>query len=332
MTRCQFARGFRAFFEGDHGGPEGAFPRFRMGGQETLGRVKMPDSATKFADRPLVGFRERAAAFRASQLSAARFHRRVSFMVLRLDRLAGQGDQQRSHLLQRHRMIDRHVLKRVSRHVRQHGVRGFLHDGLAAALLDFPKAGGAVVEASREDHADNPGAIGQGRGAKQGIHGGAMTVFLWTRAELDASLVDEQMLVGRRHINMAVPDRAAVRRISGNLLALQAGRCRTTKTAAGKSGGSPETTRLSASTPPAEAPITMMSAACMVTIVSLSFPASIFERAASPSANGFHRGSVLLMICTDSPPPPGKCCSAAANTSRMLSTAARSEPGHSALY
>ena len=68
----------------------------------------MPDPAAKFGDRPLVEFRKRAAAFRAGQLCAARFHRRVSFLVLRLDRLAGQGIEQGSHPVKRRRMIDRH--------------------------------------------------------------------------------------------------------------------------------------------------------------------------------------------------------------------------------
>jgi hypothetical protein len=47
--------------------------------------------------------------------------------------------------------------------------------------------------------------------------------------------------------------------IAGRTLRPPAARCRTTKTEAGSSGGSPATTRSRAWTPPAEAPTTTMS-------------------------------------------------------------------------
>src|SRR5438128_109594 len=103
-------------------------------------------------------------------------------------------------------MIYRNVFKCVPRHVRKQRVRGFLHNGSSAALLDFPKAGGAVVERAREDHADNSWSICQSCGAKQGVHSGPMAVLFRTGAELNAALTDEQMLVRRRHVYMTILD------------------------------------------------------------------------------------------------------------------------------
>src|SRR5436190_21814674 len=57
--------------------------------------------------------------------------------------------------------------------------------------------------------------------------------------------------------------------MAGNLLRPHAGRCKAMKTAAGRSGGKCDTKRCNASTPPAEAPTTIISAAGMDTIVAL---------------------------------------------------------------
>ena len=59
--------------------------------------------------------------------------------------------------------------------------------------------------------------------------------------------------------------------ISGNLLTLHGARWRTTKTAAGKSGVNPATTFCNASTPPADAPMTIISAVGFLIIVPVSF-------------------------------------------------------------
>src|SRR5258706_8948190 len=174
----------------------------------------MTDPAAKFAERSVVGFTDRSAAFRASKVSLARLHRCAPFRVLWCDGLSGQGAEQGGHLGQRNCMIDRHVFKRIARHVRKQGIGWFLHDGHAATLLDFPKAGSAVVESAGEDHADNSWPIGQRCGAKQDIHGGAMPVFPGTRTELDLSVIDEQLLGWRRYINMTGLDRSAVRTIA----------------------------------------------------------------------------------------------------------------------
>jgi hypothetical protein len=80
----------------------------------------------------------------------------------------------------------------------------------------------------------------------------------------------QQVVVGRGDRDAAGLDRSPWRawttsrlqrrcRIAGSALVPFGGRCRTMRTAAGRSLGSPDTRALSASTPPADAPTTTMS-------------------------------------------------------------------------
>ena len=76
-----------------------------------------------------------------------------------------------------------------------------------------------------------------------------------------AALARSQGRVAWERFNLALAEgRVPAReRIVGNALGDSRGTCRTTRTAAGRSGGRPATTDRRASTPPAEAPITTTS-------------------------------------------------------------------------
>ena len=90
------------------------------------------------------------------------------------------------------------LFQRVPWHVGKERILRVLHNGFSAALLNFPEACSPVVKGTRENNSNHSGPIRTGRGTKQGIDGGAVPIFLWPRVELNAVLMDEQVMVRAR--------------------------------------------------------------------------------------------------------------------------------------
>jgi hypothetical protein len=80
------------------------------------------------------------------------------------------------------------VLKSVPRHVGKYRILGILDDGDAAAFFDRREPCGPVVERSRENHTDNPWAVGARRGAKRSIDCRPYVVFFGTSDDSDGAI------------------------------------------------------------------------------------------------------------------------------------------------
>ena len=99
---------------------------------------------------------------------------------------------------------------RVARHARVHRVLRVLHDRDAACGLDGGEAERTVVERAGQDHADDAVA-GDARGrAEERVDRGPVAVHARAAVEPHHGVVDEHVVVGRRHVDPAVLERAAV--------------------------------------------------------------------------------------------------------------------------
>jgi hypothetical protein len=90
------------------------------------------------------------------------------------------------------------------------GVVRLLNHGDAPALLNGPQACRPIIQTAGEQDPHHAGAIGHGRGAKQGINGGPKAVFGGTASHAEAIRGQEQMVIRGSHIDMAAPQWLAV--------------------------------------------------------------------------------------------------------------------------
>ena len=163
--------------------------------------------------------------------------------------------------------IDRNMGQRAGRHSCVKRLIGILHDRRAALSLDRRQARCAVVASPRRHDANHAATCRRSGASEQDVHRRPVAVLMRTYGQLGAPIHDLQMTIRRRDDDLAgtkggpVARRAARQRAqtiqysreraraSGRQMEHHAYRC-------WESAGSPPTTRLSVSTPPAEAPIT----------------------------------------------------------------------------
>ena len=70
-----------------------------------------------------------------------------------------------------------------------------LDEGKPAGVLDGQEAGGAVVQGTGKDYADDPRAVAPGRGAEERVDGGPVPVLPRPPRQPDVAVADEQVLV-----------------------------------------------------------------------------------------------------------------------------------------
>ena len=107
-------------------------------------------------------------------------------------------------------MINRHLFKRIARHVGIARVPRVLHHGGATPLFDLPQADRPIVERTAEHDSDDAGPIGDGGRAKQRIDGRTCPILLRSGAELNVTVLNEQVLVRRGHVDLTLADRTVM--------------------------------------------------------------------------------------------------------------------------
>ena len=157
------------------------------------------------------------------------------------------------------------MAEHAQRHLGEVRVARVLHDRGAAAALDRDEAGGAVVERAGEDDADGAAAERAGRGAEERVDRRPRQVLAgprrsirwpsWTRGACRAAPRRSSRPQRLAVLRMARGQGADHARSCGRMLC--APTCSTTATGAARSGGRPPTSVRSASTPPADAPMTI---------------------------------------------------------------------------
>ena len=169
-------------------------------------------------------------------------------------------------------MIHLYLAHCATRHGRILSIRRILYDGSTAKLFDDHQSFSAVIKSSREGHTDYPGSVSIRGGAEKRINGGTKKIFFGASCRAYGAMLQYQMVIGKRHINVPGLDLLAVfyiggtqgacafyssigTRRPGELFAV----CTTTKREAAKSLGNSLTSVRNTSTPPADAPMTIIS-------------------------------------------------------------------------
>ena len=111
--------------------------------------------------------------------------------------------EQRSDRLQRHDVVDLHVVDCALRHRRVCGIRRVLGDCHAAQLLDGPETRSTVIEVAGQNHAYGGGTIHLGRGSEQRVDGGPEAILARALGEAKSVGLEHHVTVGRSHIDMA---------------------------------------------------------------------------------------------------------------------------------
>ena len=125
-------------------------------------------------------------------------------------RLGRQPAHQRAKLLGAGDVVQVHVLHRTPGHARVGCVVGILHHGEAACGFDRVEPRGSVVQRTRKDHADDPGAIGAGRAPKQWVEGWPVAVLARSSRQQDTAGLEQQVAVGPAHVDVPGADRLMV--------------------------------------------------------------------------------------------------------------------------
>src|SRR5262249_47456800 len=114
-----------------------------------------------------------------------------------------------------HDVINGHILQGIPGHVGKLGIHGILHHGFSPALLDLPEAGRSIVKGPTEDHTDDSRPIREGSRTKQRVDRRPRSIFFGPRAELDMTILDQQMLIRRCYIYMGMSDTIPIYRMAG---------------------------------------------------------------------------------------------------------------------
>ena len=256
--------------------------------QHAVGRVDVPDAAAETQHAALVHFPQRPVArgtgkdrWLAGPILAVDGDRRVGEIRLHGPQQPAvacapprcvffdESPEQQRNVPQRQHVIDQAGVDRVARHARRERLVGILDDGDAAGRLDRRDPGRSVVERSRQHDADHAWAVLPRGGSEQRIDGGTNAILRGGVHRPHAAVEHDQVLVGWSDVDPSVLERLSVGRMRGRQasgrLRISGSRlrpretCRTTNTEACRSRGRSATTRLIASTPPADAPMTMTS-------------------------------------------------------------------------
>ena len=129
--------------------------------------------------------------------------------------LGRQAGQDRADLGHGQAVVDIQALQRAAGHPGEDRVVRVLDDQDPPAPADRVQARRPVVERPGEDHPDDPPPVGPGGRPEQGIDGGAMPVLPRPARQPDLVPADQEVVVGRRHVDRAALDRLAVDRMAG---------------------------------------------------------------------------------------------------------------------
>ena len=116
----------------------------------------------------------------------------------------------RADLLGWQHVVHLDALHRAQRHHRHQRLLRILHDGDAACALDGHQPVRAVGHASRQHDADRAVAVVLCGGAEQRIDRRSKPMLARTARQADMAAVDDEVPVGRRHINVAATNRFGV--------------------------------------------------------------------------------------------------------------------------
>src|SRR3954451_16435164 len=115
-----------------------------------------------------------------------------------------------SHLIDGHLVVGRNVLNSTLGHLPVLRIVWTLHHRDAAPALDLPQPHRAVVQHSRENHADYAWAVRESCGTKKRIDGRSRSIFSWARAEMDVAMSDEHVAIRRSDVHAARLDLFAI--------------------------------------------------------------------------------------------------------------------------
>src|SRR5207249_6889216 len=101
---------------------------------------------------------------------------------------------------------------RILGHLGEQRLLGFLDDGGATLSPDQAQSRTAVVEGSRQDHADYSLSVGCRGAAKQRIDRRAVSLFFRSTTQRDPAPLQYQMGIGRCDVNSIANDGLALRR------------------------------------------------------------------------------------------------------------------------
>src|SRR5262245_18135931 len=93
------------------------------------------------------------------------------------------------------------MTERTLRHRGEERVPRILNDGLSTQLLDRRQPGGAIVEVSRENHANGGRPKGLCGGPEQRIDRRTKAVFFRTFGRSNAGWLDHQMAIWGREVD-----------------------------------------------------------------------------------------------------------------------------------
>ena len=173
------------------------------------------------------------------------------------------------HKLRWHDLVNSDVRDRTAGHAGVHRL-AVLDDRGTTARLDHREAGRSVVAGSGRDHPDRAAIERRHCRAEQDIDRWPVAVFARAEREANVPVLDREMVVGRSDEDDPLTEPLAVTgrrhgrdparpRMCAGMLGLPGAKWSTMQIAARRSAGSPLTTRVRTSTPPAEAPITTRS-------------------------------------------------------------------------
>ena len=227
--------------QGAQGRPQAPLKGVVLLGEQALRRVGVPRAAAEVEGPLATLLEQRAAAFGAGQVrrlgAAACGSLRNSHGVGLLFYLVAERSSSRPGLVEeaveqgadaggRQDVVDFDVGDGARGHAGVVGVPRILYDGHAAALLDRRQAHSAVVQVAGEHHARHAWTVGAGRRAEQHVDRRTVAVLAGVAREVDVTVVDGEVAVGRGDVDPARPDGLPVRGMGGR----QAAR-------AGKDGG-----------------------------------------------------------------------------------------------
>jgi hypothetical protein len=106
----------------------------------------------------------------------------------------------------------------VGRHRRVEGLGRVLDDDRPSQPLDRPEPADAVVERAREDHASHTALVTHRRRPEQGVDRRPVPVLSQPVFEPHRAVLEQQVVVGRRDVDVPVLDRGAVVGVLGGQL------------------------------------------------------------------------------------------------------------------
>ncbi len=116
-------------------------------------------------------------------------------------RSAHECIEHRTDLRRRQHVVDRHILDRAARHLREGRRAGVLGDRHATAVLDLKQPSRAVIEHARQHDADRARPVDTRGAAKQGVHRRAYSVLGGALVQTHVTVLDDHVGAARRYVH-----------------------------------------------------------------------------------------------------------------------------------